>query len=86
MKRITTALGAAAIALAALTIGSAPQALAAPGDNGCSSMAMPSGPGTTADANAGNPMTRAGQIAAATAPRADGGGQDSMTCQQVGHG
>lgn len=83
MKRITTALGAAAIALAALTIGSAPQALAAPGDNGCSTMAMP---GTTADANAGNPMTRAGQIAAATAPRADGGGQDPMTCQQVGHG
>ncbi|MGI9163537.1 MAG: hypothetical protein ACR2JI_11555 [Mycobacterium sp.] len=52
-RRITTALGAAGIALAALMIGSAPQALAAPGDNGCSTMAMPSG---TADA--GNPMTR----------------------------
>ena len=83
MKGITTALGAAAIALAALTIGSAPQALAAPGDNGCSSMAMPTG---TGNAGAPDPMTRAGQIATATAPRADGGGDDPMTCQQVSHG
>ena len=83
MKRITTALGAAAIALAALTVGSAAQAVAAPGDNGCSSMAMPS---STGNAGAPDPMTRAGQVAAATAPRADGGGQDPMTCQQVSHG
>lgn len=81
-RRIATALGSAGIALAALTIGSAPQALAAPGDNGCSSMAMPAG---NADADAGNTLTRAGQIAAASAPRSDGG-QAPMTCQPVGHG
>jgi hypothetical protein len=75
-RRLATAIGAAGIALAALTIGSAPQALAAPGDGGCSSMAMPAG---TADADAVNPMTRAGQINAANNPPA--GPQAPMTCQ-----
>lgn len=82
-RRVRTALGAAGIALAALTIGSAPQALAAPNDGGCSSMAMPAE--TAGAADAGNALTRAGQIAAASAPRSDSGGAP-MTCQPVGHG
>lgn len=82
-RGVRTATAAAGIALAALTFGSIPQALAQPGDAGCSSMAMPAG---QADADAGNALTRAGQVNAATAPRADGGGQDPMTCTQVGHG
>ena len=72
---VTTALCAAGIALAAFTVGSAPAALAAPNDGGCSSMAMPSG---TADADAGNVMTRAGQIAAANNPPS---ANTPMTCQ-----
>lgn len=73
-RSITTAIGAAGIALAAFTIGAAPQAVAAPNDGACSSMAMP---GTTADADAGNLMTRAGQINAANNPP---GGGAPMTC------
>ena len=73
--RLATAVGTAAIALAAFTIGAAPQALAAPNDGACSSMAMPSG---TADADAGNALTRAGQIAAATSAPSGGA---PMTCQ-----
>lgn len=80
-RRFTAALGAAGIALAAFTFGSAPQALAAPGDAGCSSMAMPAG---QADADAGNALTRAGQIAAAGSPRSDSGSAP-MTCQPIGH-
>ena len=71
--RLATAVGTAGIALAAFTIGTAPQALAAPNDGACSSMAMPAG---TADA--GNALTRAGQIAAATNAPSGGG---PMTCQ-----
>ena len=73
--RLATAVGTAGIALAAVTIGAAPQALAAPNDGACSSMAMPAG---TADADAGNALTRAGQIAAATSAPSGGG---PMTCQ-----
>lgn len=80
---IRSAIAATGIAVAALTFGSVPQAVAQPGDAGCSSMAMPAG---QADADAGNSLTRAGQVNAATAPRADGGGQGPMTCQQVSHG
>ena len=64
-RRISAAL--AGIALAALTFGS-----------GCSSMAMPAGPAGTADADAGNALTRAGQINAATNPSTGGA---PMTCQ-----
>ena len=83
-RRVRTAAAAAGIALAALTFGSIPQALAQPGDAGCSSMAMPSGPVGQADADAGNALTRAGQVNAATAPRSNAG-QAPMTCTQVGH-
>ena len=75
-RRISAAL--AGIALAALTFGSIPQAVAQPGDAGCSSMAMPAGPAGTADADAGNALTRAGQINAATNPSTGGA---PMTCQ-----
>lgn len=80
--RMTTAVGAAGIALAAFTIGAAPQALAAPADNGCSSMAMPS---PAPNANTPDAMTRAGQIAAVNAPRSDAGNAP-MTCAPVNHG
>ncbi|MGV1088695.1 MAG: hypothetical protein ACOYBX_11990 [Mycobacterium sp.] len=80
-RRFASALGAAGIALAAFTFGSAPQALAEPNDGGCSSMAMPAG---QADADAGNALTRAGQIAAASGPRS-GGGSAAMTCPSIGH-
>ena len=80
-RRLSAAVAATGIALAALTFGSTAQALAQPGDGGCSSMAMPAG---QADADAGNALTRAGQITAATAPRSDAG-QGPMSCPQVGH-
>ena len=74
-RRLATALSAAGITLAALTVGAAAQASAAPNDGACSSMAMPAG---TADADAGNPLTRAGQIGAATNQPSGG---SPMTCQ-----
>lgn len=74
-RRFSAALGAAGIALAAFTIGFAPNAVAAPNDTACTSMAMPAG---RADADAGNPLTRAGQIGAATNGPSDGA---PMTCQ-----
>ena len=83
-RRVRAAIAAAGIALAALTFGSIPPAVAQPGPGGCSSMAMPAGPAGAADADAGNALTRAGQIGAATAPRSDAG-QAPMTCPQVGH-
>ncbi len=81
IRSMTTALGAAGIALAAFTVGAAPQALAAPNDGACNNMAMP---GATADADAGNALTRAGQINAANTMPSPGA---PMTCQPAaGHG
>lgn len=74
-RNLTAAIGAAGIALAAFTVGAAPQAPAAPNDGACSSMAMPAG---TADADAGNALTRAGQISAATSATSGGA---PMTCR-----
>ncbi len=74
-RGVSVAISAAGIALAGLTIGVSPQALAAPNDSTCSSMAMPAG---TADADAGNALTRAGQISAATGAPSGGA---PMTCQ-----
>ena len=74
-RRMTAALGTAGIALAAFAMGAAPQALAAPNETACTNMAMPAG---TADADAGNALTRAGQINAATSGPSGGA---PMTCQ-----
>ena len=65
-RRMTAALGTAGIALAAFAMGAAPQALAAPNEPACT------------NADAGNALTRAGQINAATTGPSSGA---PMTCQ-----
>jgi len=86
-RRITTAL-AGTIAAAGIFAGSlvmgATQAGAQPATNaGCSSMAMP---GSQADADNLNPLTRAGQVGAAGNTGTPGGSGAPMDCQPVGHG
>jgi len=86
-RRITTAL-AGTIAAAGIFAGSlvmgATQAGAQPAtNNGCSSMAMP---GSQADADNLNPLTRAGQVGAAGNTGTPGGSGAPMDCQPASHG
>jgi hypothetical protein len=84
-RRITTALAgtiaAAGIFAGSLVLGTTEAGAQPTTDAQCSSMSMPAG---QADADATNPLTRAGQIGAAgnaPAPGANG----AMDCQAVGH-
>ena len=86
-RRITAAIAApvaaAGIFLGSMTLGSAASALAEPtASTECSSMAMPT---TQVGTTNPNPLTRAGQIAAARNPATPGGAMD-MGCPVVGHG
>ena len=86
-SRITAAIAApvaaAGIFLGSMTIGTVASALAEPAaSTGCSSMAMPA---TQAGATNPNPLTRAGQIAAARNPSAPSETMD-MGCPVGGHG
>ena len=90
-RRITAAIAAAIAApvaaagifLGSMTLGTAASALAEPTTSTeCSSMAMPA---TQAGTTNPNPLTRAGQIAAARNPATPGGAMD-MGCPVVGHG
>jgi hypothetical protein len=85
-RRITTAL-AGTIAAAGIFAGSlvlgATEAGAQPATNTqCSSMSMPSG---QADADNLNPLTRAGQVGAASNTGAPAGSGAPMDCQAAGH-
>ena len=86
-RRITAAIAApiaaAGIFLGSMTLGAAASAVAEPTTSTeCSSMAMPA---TQVGATNPNPLTRAGQIAAARTPAGPGGTMD-MSCPVVGHG
>ena len=84
-RRITTALAgtiaAAGIFAGSLVLGTTEAGAQPTTDTQCSSMSMPAG---QADADAANPLTRAGQLGAAgNAPAS--GGSGAMDCQAVGH-
>lgn len=82
-RRIAASAAAAGIFLGSMAFGPITAAVAEPTPTTeCSSMTMPN---TSADANASNPLTRAGQVGAANAPTSSGGSM-GMTCAPIGHG
>jgi hypothetical protein len=86
-RRITAAIAgpvaAAGIFLGSMSLGSVAPAFAEPANpTACSSMAMPD---NQASAPGPNPLTRAGQVGAASTP-ASSAGTMYMGCPAVGHG